>query len=397
MVKLSMCKPMKIAVFTDAFPPQINGVVTHILDANRLLSLKGYEIIIFAPKPEKDIDNLPLPANVKVHYLSSIPLFFYEDFYLTPPFSPYAFKIVQQFAPEIIHFHSPITVGANGIAIAKLLKIPLIGSFHAYFMEPEYLRIVKLDKIKLDKSKVVNKLLWYYANLFYNQADVVISPSFKTKDDLINHGVNRPIKVISNGVDCSFNKKGSSKMNFNLPKKYILYVGRVSREKSIDVLINAFSEFAKNEKETHLVIIGDGPAKKELEKLSFSLNLSNRIHFIGLLHHDDLINSPIYKNALVFATASKSETQCISVLEAINFGLPIIGVKSRAIPELIKGNGILCEADNIKNLSEAFSLLTKDVKLRKRCQYQSLELAKKHSINLTIQKLESLYASLVKN
>ena len=192
---------MKIAVFTDSFPPLVNGVVTHILNTTSELA-KNNEIMIFAPKPkEEQMAQVPsFPPTVKVEYLTSVPAFIYEDARVGLAFLPILFSKINRFNPDVVHFHSPLTVGLNGIMAAKILKKPLVGTFHTYFMEPEYLRIAGLDKIKLDENRLLNSFLWKYSNFYYNQADTVICPSQITKKDLIKHGITQPIQVVSNGV-----------------------------------------------------------------------------------------------------------------------------------------------------------------------------------------------------
>jgi len=386
---------MKIAFFSDLFFPSINGISTYLLDTANLLA-KKHQVIIFAPKPQDDqemIDKHLLSENVTIEYLNSVPFAVYEKARMALPFLPLTLTKIYQFNPDIIHFHSPFTVGLNGIMTSRILKIPLIGTFHGYFMEPEYLRIIGLDKIKLDNSKILNSLLWKYSNFHYNQADLIISPSNATKNDLIKHGLKKPIKVISNGIDM---KNHQLTCKFDLPKnKYFLYVGRVSVEKSLDILIKAFAGFVQKNLENDLVIVGDGPARKDLEDLVDNLGLKTRVHFLGMIERNKIFHSNIYDQALAFATASTSETQCISVLEAMSFGLPIIGVKSRALPELIKNNGIVCRPDNIQEITQALLKIKKDEKKRQQFAHNSLRLIKHHDINTTIAELEKTYQKLI--
>ena len=160
-------------------------------------------------------------------------------------------------------------------------------------------------------------------------------------------------------------------------------------------MIKAFHIFSQNNKSADLVIVGDGPTKDELQKLVNDLQLSKRVYFLGRIEHQKLLRSNIYHQALAFVTASKSETQCISVLEAMNHGLPIIGVKSRALPELIKNNGLICKPDDIPALAQAFNLIVQNPKKRREFSINSLELIKKHTIEQTVKELGEVYKKLI--
>ncbi len=378
---------MKIAIFTDTFTPHINGVVTHIITTAEAFLQKGHDVLIFTPKP---VDIQPY-SHLPIVYLSSIPFFIYTDFRLSLPFSPTAFDEIKQFSPDIIHFHTPSALGSNAIFCAKKLGIPLVGSFHTYFMEPEYMRILGLHKIHLDKNFFVQKAGWKFASLFYTQADHIVSPSNYTKEHLRENGINQPITVISNGVDLlAVHKK-------NIPyqdRKYFLYVGRVSREKNLDTLIRAFHLFSKKNSTIHLKIVGDGPALDEVKKLTRTLSLQKRIEFTGMISHEELIHSPLYNEALSFVTTSTSETQGISILEAMSYSLPIIAAKSRGLGELIKNNGILCPSDNERDFAQAFTTFASDEKKQKLCSDISEKLVKKHSLSTTVEKLEELYRTM---
>jgi 1,2-diacylglycerol 3-alpha-glucosyltransferase len=389
---------MKIAIFSDAFPPQVNGIVTHLTESVNMFLCRKHRLLFFAPKQPKIPKNFSLGKGIELYTLKSFPLMVYENWRITLPFSPFVLFKIKSFKPDVIHFHTPFTIGLNGIVAAKILKIPLVGTFHGYFMEPEYLRIANLDKFSLDKSPTINNLGWQYARLFYNRADVIVAPSQYTKLDLENHKFAPPIQTISNGISLSkINGHGviSHINRIFLPKNYFLYAGRISKEKSLDVLINAFSQFSKINQAVHLVLVGDGPAKNELKNLVSFHNLTSRIHFVGIVEHDILIKSNILRNAIAFVTTSKSETQAISALEALGFGLPLIGVKSRAVPELIDGNGILCGPDNIQQISQALHMIINNKTLRIEYSRRSLQIAKKHSIDITVGKLEALYEGLI--
>ena len=385
---------MKILFFTDSYLPSVNGIAMYIAEMSKQLAANGHEIFIFAPKAGSD-EPIPLEhEHIKVHYLPSIPSHFYPDFRIATPVSISILAEVYDINPDIIHFHTQVSVGAQAIFLAKMLRKPLVATFHGYFWEPEYLKTFGLHKIKMDKSETIINLGWKYNNFFLKQADIVISPSERSKQDLIEHNFKKRVKVISNGINLSlYTAPKTEKMN--LPKKYFLYIGRVSSEKSLDVLINAFLEFSKTNTEVDLVVVGDGPAKKQIAEQIQNSGQQNRIHMLGMIPHETLIHSNIFPDALAFVTTSKSESQPVSILEALASKLPIIGVNERGIPEMIGKNGILCQPDNYLEFAEALKTIAENPTLRKKMAQHSFEQAKKHSLEYSSHKLQDLYGQLI--
>lgn len=391
---------MRIAFFTDAFLPQTNGVVTHIINAANVLA-ETNDVLIVAPKPKRITTNSLLSKKIKLLYIPSSPLQLYDHLRVTLPYDPLVINKVGKFNPDIVHFHTPFTVGLNGVAYAKTNGVPLVGTFHTYFMEPEYLKVLHFDKIGLHKSKSVNFVLWSYSNFVYSKCDLVITPSKKTARDIKKHGITQPVEVISNGIDLQlFDQKIIPQKTKKSAKwrsePYFIYVGRISKEKSIDVILRAFkAAFDHDVVSPHLVIVGEGPILKHLVAESKSLNIAKRVHFLGAMSYDKLIESHIYQHACCFISASKSETQGITFLEAMAAGLPLIGVSAKAVPEVISNNGILCKPDHVQDLAKAMKLIASDKTLRNKMSEYSMLHAKNHSIHETAEQLEKVYADLV--
>ena len=168
-------------------------------------------------------------------------------------------------------------------------------------------------------------------------------------------------------------------------------MGRVDPEKSIEKIVEAFAAVIKHIPNAELLVVGDGIAKPELEKLVEEKNLSKNVRFLGRVMPPDL--QEIYKTGNLFATASKTETQGIVLIEAAATGLPLVAVDAGAVKELCqnKRNGILCEPDNIRQLANAMVKILSDDSLRKEYSANSLEVAKKHDINHTLSRFEEIY------
>lgn len=380
---------MKIALFTDTYPPAVNGVAVHVSTLAEALAKQGHSVLVCVPGHSQP----PQTASFQFYLFSSVPSLVYPDLRLTTPFSIKCLQVVRDFKPDVIHFHTPGTIGLNGVLIAKRLKVPIIGSFHTYFMEPEYLKLIALDKLHLHENEIIISLGWKISNSIYNKSDYVVTYSESTKLDLIHNGLKPPVKVINNNIhlDTTHIKVSHFTGYKSLPKNYFIYVGRLSKEKSIDKLIESFSQFAQENKTVDLVIVGDGPARSGLEDLTIAKRLDSRIHFLGMVDHSQLVHSDLVSKAIAFVSTSTSEVKPLSVIEAITLGLPIIGVNAKGMPELIQGNGIICEPNDKEAFAEALKTIVKNKELRNQFSKKSKEIAKANSSQETTQTIEEVY------
>ncbi len=392
---------MKIAVFTDAFLPQVNGVVSYIIDiANELVS-KGHKVVVFAPKPKRGVKISPKDFSFKIVFLPSLPTFLYPDVRMTIPALPKILLYLRKFGADVIHVQDPLTVGTEGLTAGKILNIPTVITFHTFFMDEEMLKILKIRKKVVD---LINNPLWKLTVYYHNLADVVICPSEIAREELVLHGLKVPIKVIHNGINLSKIKilsknaraKKRQKLGVFPNDKLAIFVGRISVDKSIEVLIKAFKKVADKIKESKLLLVGDGPDMGRLRKLVEDLNLSDTVFFLGRLPRESIIQGGILSIADVFVTASKIENQSIAILEALASGLPIIGVNMRGNPELVDDKtGILVEADNEQKLAEAIVEFFSNDKLAGILKRGAISTSKKYDLSESVSLLEKTYQSLI--
>lgn len=389
---------MKIAYFTDTFLPQINGAVSSIVTITSALAAKGDEIVIFAPRPARGKIVNWSPSGIKLELLKSMPALFYPDLRAAMPFSPKILRSLRRINPDIIHFQTTFFLGGGGIILGKILKKPIIGSFHGYFMEPEYLKIVNLNAY----TKIVSKLLWKYAVFFFSQCDAVLTYSEGGKQDLSQHKVKKPIFVIPNSIDGGKIKKVSEKKisklreRYNLNKKVVLYVGRVSPEKSLDTLVKSLPYVLKKAPDTTLLLIGDGPIRKDIMRLCSSLKIGKRVVFAGQIPQEKLLQEGYYQLADVFATASTSELQPISIIEAMYFGLPLLGVAKRGTLEMIQGVGLLSQPEDPKSLAQNILKVISDKRVHDQLSKNSRqEYERKYKLKKVVSAYESFYEEIL--
>ena len=378
---------MHIAVFSDTFYPQINGVVTSITNSSRYLANRGHKVMLFVPKSK---GNIELGKNIYVEPIKSLGFPTYEDYKIALPQTIKCLRKINQFKPDIIHLHSPFSLGILGVMCAKTFSLPLVGTYHTLF--PEFLKYLPIPVLR--ENRFAKGMTWRYTNFVYNKCDVVTTPSQMMKKELKKHGVHSPIKVISNGVDLSiFHKVTSVKATkkFKLKNGYIIHFGRISYEKNIEVVLRSFKTVIKFHPSYDLIIAGKGPALGNLRKEAKRLGINKNVKFTGFVRENELVE--LLSSANAFATASTIETQGLALLEAMACALPVVGVDKMAIPELIQNgkNGFLVEPGDYRKMGLCLLKLTGNSKSRTRMGENSLVVAKKHCLENAVSELETLY------
>ncbi len=387
---------MKIAVFTDSYYPHTSGVTTTVDQQTRKLSEQNHKIKIFCPKPKNNTDkNLRLPKNIEIVRLpANISVLGYSTLPLSIPTVTKSLKQIKKYRPDIIHIHTEGGVGWEGLICAKIRKLPIVTTLHTFLAHQEYLKNWKLDKLEN-----FQKISWKYILMIHNQANIVICPSKAMQSEAGKQGLEVKTRIIANGINLEKYKNSRPKAGPPLTENsnfHFLYVGRIAVEKSLPVLIKAFKIIHKKHPETKLTIIGDGPALSDLRNFVNQENLAGSIIFTGQIPHNQLINSDLISAADAFITPSKTENQPLSVMEAMAFGLPVIGVNALGMPELVrhKENGFLAEPDNPKDLAKYGLKLINNPKLIKKYGQNSLKIINQFSLVKTAEKLKQTYQEI---
>lgn len=313
---------MRIAIFTETYLPQINGVVTHIKILKEGLEALGHTVLIVTADSKAHThylkDNvLHCPA----HNLKRI-----YNLDLASPVSRTRLKYLRKFRPDIIHVHNEFSIGLSGMAIAKILKVPLVYTLHTMYDDYIYY-IAPKPLIPLTK-----KLSHRYFRMFPQNAAVVTGPSKKCQEYTYEIGSDKKVEVIPNPVELDAfapqtstpQQRAQIREQYHIPQDATVacFVGRLGREKSVDVLLRFWAQEMKPQDNMRLLIIGDGPEKEPLEQLAQQLGITDTVVFTGKVLHPDL--PPYVHTCDIYVTASLSDTNSISMLEGMAGGLPVL-------------------------------------------------------------------------
>ncbi|WP_414550243.1 glycosyltransferase family 4 protein [Anabaena sp. CCY 0017] len=316
---------MRIALFTETFLPKIDGIVTRLRHTVDHLQRNGDQVLVFAPD-----GGITEHKGAKVYGVTGFPLPLYPELKMALP-RPAIGYALEEFQPDIIHVVNPAVLGLAGIFYSKMLKIPLVASYHTHL--PQYLQHYGLGMLE--------GFLWELLKGAHNQAALNLCTSTVMKEELTGHGIER-VKVWQRGVDTEFfhpdlaNLEMRSRLSQNHPESpLLLYVGRLSAEKEIERIKPILEAIP----DARLALVGDGPHRQELEKHFADTDT----HFVGYLTGQELGSAFASADAFIFP--SRTETLGLVLLEAMAAGCPVVAARSGGIPDIVTDgvNGYLFE------------------------------------------------------
>ncbi|WP_242212389.1 glycosyltransferase family 1 protein [Bacillus cereus group sp. BfR-BA-01383] len=336
---------MRVAIFTDTFTPQVNGVAKTLERLTRYFQKENIAYSVFAPQHTAE-DNFV--ANV--NKMRSIPLtILYPECRFSFP-TPRIKRELLAFKPDIIHIATPFNMGLCGLYYAKKLNIPVVGSYHTDF--DAYLRYYKIE--------FLSNMLWNYLKWFHSHMQKNFVPSSETLHQLKNKGF-QALSIWGRGVDCTLFHPSYTDLfrkKYNITAKYVLsYVGRIAPEKDIDTLQTLIQTTNKDRDDIHWLIAGDGPLAPNLREAVPQTNVT----FTGYLQGEDLAEAYASSDLMVFP--STTETFGNVVLESLACGTPVIGANSGGVKNIITDGktGVLCEPKNEDSfLSSIYELLNNE-------------------------------------
>lgn len=379
---------MKVVLFTDTYLPQMNGVVSYLSDSLELLS-KKHKLVLFAPGGKK-LRIEKKSKNLKIIWIPSSPFPFYEGYKIASMNYRRVSELLEKEDPDVVHAHAPVVLGIQGIIAAKRKGIPVVVTHHTHF--PEYVPHLLNGRLPEAFNGLSGYTVKKLIKFVYEKADVVTAPSQELVKELRSYGLTNVVHL-PNGVKLKrFTTTAKDIARFKKKigpgKKIILYLGRISFEKKLDVLLHAFRMIEEDDR--MLLIAGKGPYLKTLKNLAKALEIRN-IRFVGFLNERDL--PAAYGCADIFASPSDTETFGLTFIEAMHLGTPVIGVSMLGAKELIKNgkNGLLVEPGNTSDFAAAMERLLKDSRLRKKLGKNGRETARRYSLENSIRRTEEIY------
>lgn len=371
----------------DTFPPDVNGAANFTARLSAALVERGHEVAVESPAGDSWHGK-----RVEEHYGQKVTVYRLKSYrwyphdwlrYVPPWFSQkYAARILDDFKPDVVHIQSHIIVGRGLARQAKIRGIRVIATNH--FMPENLMEHTMLPHFL---QRTAARIAWNDAAKTYRLVETVTSPSRRAADFLEAETDITNVHAISCGIDASLYTPSFAKRSDNR----IIFVGRVTAEKHIDVLMKAVATLDPALNVT-LEIVGGGDLLKSLQQLAVDLGITDRVTFTGYVTDDEL--RAALTRSTVFAMPSIAELQSIATLEAMASGLPIVAANAMALPHLVHDgeNGYLFAPGDVADLAEKLTrvLTMTDAELNQMKKW-SLAYVKAHDLDETVNNFERLY------
>lgn len=363
---------MRIGFFTDTYRPSLNGVVVSIETFASEVARLGSSIVLFAPRPRFSpwFSSLPwlaesgaaggLPPGIdEVHWVPSLPL-------ITDRTHRVALPIMRQIrlraaaaGIDVVHTHTPFAVGYSGIQVGRALGIPIVHTYHTYYAE--YVHYLRAG------APLARRLTPAISRWFCNLHDLVLAPSQDIQELLVHYGVRRPIEVLMTGVAMepevtiaerkAEREAARSRLGLDPGERALLFVGRIAREKNLDLLLEVLPLLRAREPRIKLLLAGDGPDRQRLERAAQARGLEGQVRFLGRVPHDEI--DDCYHAADLFLFPSITETQGLALLEAMSRGCPLVAACGPGVRDLVHHgwDGLLAEPEPVAFAAAAAAVL----------------------------------------
>ncbi|UQS81648.1 glycosyltransferase [Bombilactobacillus folatiphilus] len=308
---------MNIGIFTDTYFPQVSGVATSIQTLKNDLEQKGNTVYIFTTT-DPHVDKNTIEPNI--FRLGSVPFISFTDRRIAYRGMFHALKLAKELNLDIVHTQTEFSLGLIGKFVAHSLKIPCVHTYHT--MYEDYLHyVLNGHLLKPYHVKQMSKL-------FISGMSGVIAPSQKVYDTLSRYGIKTPMTIIPTGVDLSnFTQKIDTttlekQLHLTNCQPILLTLSRIANEKKIELLLQQLPNLISHYPDIMLLIVGGGPDMDDLLVQVDRLRIQEHVKFVGEVDHDHV--APYYHLADLFVSASDTESQGLTFIEALASGLKCV-------------------------------------------------------------------------
>lgn len=377
---------MRIGMMADVYKPHISGITNYISLSKQYLEKRGHEVFVFTFSEEEYKDQEP-----NVIRSPGLPLLD-TGFYISLRYSQTARRLLRTM--DVVHVHHPFLSGTLALLYCRPQGIPIVFTNHTRYDLYSHAYLPPMaDLVGVAAVKA-------YLPSFCQSCNLVISPSPGMKKVLEEFGVEVPIDVVPNGVDLKPFREISEpidrcQLGFAKEDVVLVYVGRLGPEKNLPFLLRSFAGMSQAYDNVRLILIGDGPEREILEEIASRSEICENIRFLGAVAYEKI---PAYlKMADVFVTASVTEVHPLTVIEAMAAGLPVLGIRSPGVGDIVQDGetGLLAAREDLASYTAKMIRLVRERGLRKKMGEQAAKASLQYSIDRTTDLMEERYVRLV--
>ena len=389
---------MRIGLFTDTYPPFINGVSTSVFMLKKALEKEGHQVFVVTLNSESF--HYKFDEDKTVIRIPGLPIGIY-DYRVTSVYPIRAMNIIRKWKLDVIHSHTEFSVGTFARFVSRQYNIPLVHTYHTLY--EDYVYYITKGYFDRPSKKIVEYLTQFYCDKTANE---LIVPTKKIYDLFKEkYNVDKNIYIIPTGIEIDrFYKENVNskdvdeirkKLNIDKKSFNILFVGRLAKEKNIDLLLSGQQKINKKDKNVNLIIVGDGPDMEEYKETSKKLGIEKNVIFVGKVPWEDV--PKYYRLADIFATASTSETQGLTVIEAMAASIAPICIDDESFKNTVVDgyNGEIFKDE--EEYVEIVNDLKKNTKKLQTLQKQARLNAEIHSSKYYGERVAAVYKHAIEN
>ncbi|MDO5088695.1 MAG: glycosyltransferase [Leptotrichiaceae bacterium] len=382
---------MRVGIFTDTYRPQVNGVVSSILTLEKELRKKGHKVYIITTT---DPDAPTVEPNVlRVPSLEFKPL---PQYRLGMLYSSRILKKIKRLELDIIHSQTEWGVGTFARFAAINLEIPLVHTYHTLY--EYYTHYITKGHFTVPAKKLAAAISKFYCE----KCNELIVPTRKVEDILYSYDVDKNMNIIPTGIELDKFYRGNytdeeikfMRESFGIQDSDFLcvYIGRIAKEKSLDVLIDMFSKI--NEEQFKFMIVGRGPIIDDLKVQAEKLGINDKVIFAGEVPHDKV---PVYyQMGDVFLNASISETQGLTFIEAMAAKTPVNARYDLNLEDLLIKNEAGLVYKNEEEFINNIKLLKEDREFREKIIENAYNVSQNFTAEKFGERVEEVYKKIIK-
>lgn len=389
---------MRIGLFTDTYPPFINGVSTSVFMLKKALEKEGHQVFVVTLNSESF--HYKFDEDKTVIRIPGLPIGIY-DYRVTSVYPIRAMNIIRKWKLDVIHSHTEFSVGTFARFVSRQYNIPLVHTYHTLY--EDYVYYITKGYFDRPSKKIVEYLTQFYCDKTANE---LIVPTKKIYDLFKEkYNVDKNIYIIPTGIEIDrFYKENVNskdvdeirkKLNIDKKSFNILFVGRLAKEKNIDLLLSGQQKINTKDKNVNLIIVGDGPDMEEYKETSKKLGIEKNVIFVGKVPWEDV--PKYYRLADIFATASTSETQGLTVIEAMAASIAPICIDDESFRNTVVDgyNGEIFKDE--EEYVEIVNDLKKNTKKLQTLQKQARLNAEIHSSKYYGERVAAVYKHAIEN
>jgi glycosyltransferase involved in cell wall biosynthesis len=379
---------VKILIGADTYAPDVNGAAFF---AQRLAAALGARHQVHVACPATGRENRTIFRDgIIEHRVRSLPVLRRKGFRFCPPvgLGALAQELLEFVRPDVVHVQSHFPLCRALVAAANRLGIPVIATNH--FMPENLTHYVPF-------GARLHAWAWADAARVFAGADVVTAPTPYAAALAEAAGIPGPVLPISCGMDLTRFRAGAAaagfRQRYGVPHRpTIAYVGRLDREKNLDVVVRALPGVRNRIPDAQLLLVGTGDQRRRLTRLAGRLGVADALVFAGYVHDEDL--PAAYAAADVFVNAGTAELQSLVTLEAMACGVPVVGAAASALPHLIHhgANGFLFPPGDAAALAAGLTAVLADPDRAAMLGAHGRALAEEHELGRTVAAFEQLYS-----